>query len=97
MSLLFGISTVTPFALTPAKMYATWGDSADWHNFVHDLAQREGKRTLSDVVNGNPLVVVQNPRIPPPSPLRRWVPEVAWPAFRKARGVVARVGGRLRG
>lgn len=77
-----------PFALSPAKMYATWGDPAPWFTFVTTWAHSSGKVCLVESINGLDVALVRDqPPIPdpPPHPLRPWVPPVIWRHVRKLR------------
>jgi SAM-dependent methyltransferase len=74
-----------PFAISPHKLYCTFGDGAEWRDAVAAWAGRAGWETETQVVNDQPLLRVSAPRrVPPPHPARRFVPPVVWPAVRRA-------------
>lgn len=83
-------SALRPFALTPAKMYATWGDADQWRAYVAEWAAAEGKATEVQAINGTDVLLIRNPPEPPPHRLRRWVAPVMWPYVRRLRRFTAR-------
>lgn len=80
-----------PFALSPNKMYATWGDGDDWCAFTRAWADSAGKSVSEESINEHDVLLIDNPPTPPEHPLRRWVPPVAWPYCRR----VGTLGRRL--
>lgn len=81
-----------PFLLSPAKMYATWGDPTPWRTAVERWLP--GRDLLAEHQRINDLTVlrVSLPYAPPASrhPAKRYVPEVAWPALASARRLLGR-------
>ena len=73
-----------PFAISPYKLYATFGDDTSWQAVVRAHAVDAGYETETQVVNGLELVRVHAPPAPPAHPARRFVPPVLWPALRSA-------------
>ena len=80
-----------PFAISPHKLYATWGDAARWQGPLERWAREVGCLVETQVVNGGELLRVGSPPrgpLPAEHRARRLVPPVLWPA-------VKRVGSRL--
>lgn len=80
-----------PFAISPHKLYATFGEPAPFHEAVLAWADRTGQPHEVQVVNDLPLARLWHRRgvVPPSHPARRFVPPVAWPALRR---VAVRLG-----
>lgn len=70
-----------PFALSPQKMYATWGNPDPWREVVEAEAVRAGLPVAGESVAGHTLARVGAPR---QHRLRAWVPDAALPAARRA-------------
>jgi predicted O-methyltransferase YrrM len=70
-----------PFAVSPRKMYGTWGDPDPYVRRVTDWATGNGLFEETQQVLGHTLVRVGEP---PHHPAKRYLPEVAWPALRWA-------------
>ena len=88
-------SDLHPFAISPFKLYATFGDAAPWVSRVSQWAIETSHPLDVQVVNGAELARVSEPRLRPPHPVHRYVPPVAWPAVRrmgKALGLRRRPG-----
>ena len=88
-------SDLHPFAISPFKLYATFGDAAPWVSRVSQWAIETSHPLDVQVVNGAELARVSEPRLRPPHPIHRYVPPVAWPAVRrmgKALGLRRRPG-----
>lgn len=69
-----------PFALSPQKMYATWGDPSGYLDVVTRWASGVGLLVETQHVLGGSLVRVAAPPPPRGHPLRRLLPEAAGPA-----------------
>jgi len=80
-------SDLRPFALSPFKMYATWGDPTPWQEALAAWAARSGQHPDVQLVNGHTVVRFTAPRVAAPHALKRWVPEVAWPLVHRLRQV----------
>lgn len=78
-------SDLKPFALSPFKMYATWGDPAPWQGALEDWAVGSAQQPDVQVVNGHSLLRFTAPRPAAPHPLKRWVPEAVWPLAQHLR------------
>lgn len=75
-----------PIALSPGKMYATWGDPAPWRSVVAS----NGPLWTTDcqVVAGQPVLVV-HPRRAEQYRWQKYLPPAAVPVAKKARALVA--------
>jgi hypothetical protein len=71
------------FALSPQKLYATWGDPQPWRDTVRMWVNGSGYRYESQTINGQEIIRVQGTKIGGPHPVKRYVPEVMWPSFAK--------------
>lgn len=89
-------SGLRPIAVSTYKLYATFGDPEPYRRALLDLAATGAVEHEVQVVNGEPLVRVWQPRPAPVLPWRRWVPEVAWPAVSWTGGRALRASRRLR-
>lgn len=80
-------SGLRPFAISPYKLYATFGDRARWHDAVREGAAATGHEVETQVVNDAGLLRVHAPARAaadrPEHPMRQYVPPIAWPAARK--------------
>lgn len=79
-------SGLRPFAVSPHKMYATWGDGSRWQAAVEEWATGTTWVLERQVVNGDSLVRIGSPvsgTLPPDHPARRFVPPVVWPLVRR--------------
>jgi predicted O-methyltransferase YrrM len=90
-------SGLRPIAVSTYKLYATFGDPEPFRRALLDLAATGAVEHEVQVVNGEPLVRVWQPRRAPVLPWRRWVPEVAWPAVSWTGGRALRASRRVRG
>lgn len=72
-----------PFAISPFKLYATFGDPAPWVERVSRWAIETGHPLDVQVVNGRDLARVTSAHQRPPHPIHRYVPPAAWPAVRR--------------
>lgn len=68
-----------PFAITPQKLYAAWGNADRWRNAMEDWARSSNAAFETQRVNGSPLLMFHDVGARDPSPLKRYIPEVAWP------------------
>lgn len=84
-----------PIAISTYKLYATFGDPRPFREVLLDLAAKGAVEHEVQLVNGEPLVRVWQPRTTPVLPWRRWVPEVAWPAVSWTGGRALRASRRL--
>lgn len=83
-----------PFAVSTHKMYATFGDAAQWRDALLQLATSGDVSVEIQVVGEEPLIRFWQPRGPAPRVAwRRYVPEVAWPVVSWVGRRVPRVGG----
>jgi SAM-dependent methyltransferase len=84
-----------PFAITPYKLYATFGDGSRWQSVAGDAATAAGFATEVQVVNGRELLRVFLPSVPP-HPARQFVPPVLWPTLRSVGRRVGRARAAVR-
>lgn len=77
-------SDLRPFAISPFKLYATFGNPAPWVEHVSRWALETGHPLDVQVVNGRELARVGTPHLRPPHPIHRYVPPALWPAVRRA-------------
>jgi predicted O-methyltransferase YrrM len=76
-----------PFLLTPAKMYATWGDPEPWQKAVDDwLNGRSDDFREQQLIGGNQVTRVWSKD----RRLARFVPPVVLPALSKLRARIAK-------
>lgn len=80
-----------PFALSPFKMYATWGDASPWEEVVRGCAAVEGLPTQAHMVNGHSMIFAGMPERPARHWAKKYVPEVAWPMLARVRRRVAQI------
>lgn len=80
-----------PIAVSPHKMYATWGDPEPHQAAVRRWLDVTDIFSEVQSVNGAPLLRVGTPTPPGPHPLKRYVPEIGWPALTWARGLPERL------
>ncbi|NHA67502.1 class I SAM-dependent methyltransferase [Phycicoccus flavus] len=84
-----------PFAISPFKLYATFGDPARWQPALQELADTGVVRSEVQRVNDLDLLRFWSlPRPEPVLPWRRYVPEVAWPAVSRVGGAALKAGRR---
>lgn len=70
-----------PFAVSPHKMYATWGDPDLWAPAVEHWAADSDLLAETQSIDGQPVLRISSPRLDPPHPMKRYFPEVTWPAL----------------
>jgi predicted O-methyltransferase YrrM len=76
-----------PFAISPQKLYATWGDPAPWREALLTWVRAEGLGHEIQRVNDLDLLrIMEDPR--DVHPLQKFIPEAAWPAAVKVSKVV---------
>lgn len=78
-----------PFALSPRKMYATWGDGDACRSALVEWARARDHPYEVQQINGLHVLRVWTRR-KAPHPARRYVPEVAWPLLNRARRTLRR-------
>lgn len=81
-----------PFAVSPHKLYATWGDAPMWHERMMEWARTSGQDVVVEEIAGVPVVRFPYAPAPRPHHFKRYVPEVLWGAMAKVRSVAGRSG-----
>ncbi len=80
-----------PFLLSEHKMYATWGDTSAWTSAVETWLADSDYTVDRQVINGHPVLRIISPRPRPAHPIKRFIPEVAWPVLAYANRLRRRV------
>lgn len=80
-----------PFAVSPQKMYATWGDGSRCRDALVTWAAGTGHPHEIQRINDQDVLRV-GVRRSAPHPAKRYVPEVAWPALARVRAVLRNRG-----
>jgi hypothetical protein len=82
-------SGLRPFAVSPHKMYATWGDPGPWAEAVRRWAEGSGHGFETQEVKDAPLIRVEADSWTTATrhPYKRFVPELLWPAAKRVRGL----------
>lgn len=78
-------SGMRPFAVSPHKMYATWGDPVPWRAALQDWVAGSGLEHETQRVNGDDLLRVRARTVAGPHPAKKYVPEVLWPTLARLR------------
>ena len=79
-----------PFAISPQKLYATWGDSDGPRQALEHWAIDSEIAHETQIVNGAPLLRILSVGGRDPHPAKRYIPEVAWPLLARAGNVARR-------
>jgi hypothetical protein len=74
---------LVPLALSPQKLYATWGDPAPWQRSLRDWPEGRGLRTRIHRIAGHEVLGVRDPLVR--SRLGQFVPPILVPAAVRAR------------
>jgi SAM-dependent methyltransferase len=77
-------SGLRPFAVSPSKMYATWGDGERWRSALEAWANASPFACETQRVNGQPLLRVGGPETRPHW-LKSYIPPIAWSALVRAK------------
>lgn len=73
-------SGLRPFAISPYKMYATWGNGEAWQSVLREWADLASCQTETQIVNGIRILRVIAPIVATPR-LKPYIPPVAWSAL----------------
>ena len=81
------VTGLRPFALSPNKMYATWGEAERWREIVRARAAQAGLVHEEHRIAGRTVLRVGARGAAGPHPAKRYVPEVLWPALARMRAL----------
>lgn len=79
-------SDLRPFAITPYKLYATWGDGGRWRDVIEESSRSGPWTTEHQTINGHDLLRLGSDLSPAMStehPAKKFVPPVLWPRLRR--------------
>lgn len=83
-------SNLKPFAISPQKLYATWGDPDGPRQALERWATDSEIAHETQSVNGASLLRIMSVGGRDPHPAKRFIPEVAWPLLARAGNVARR-------
>ncbi|MEO7077511.1 MAG: class I SAM-dependent methyltransferase [Rhodococcus sp. (in: high G+C Gram-positive bacteria)] len=79
-----------PFAITPVKLYATFGDPRPWFEVIRDWAETSKSGHEVQTIDGLSVVRIVEPKLAEPPVWRAYVPARLMPIAHRVRHVLAR-------